>query len=210
MKKPSWDRTPFRTVELIALSALTVLAFTYFWPFVERRMMPPVEVDALVRIEPPKVPYGPTAADVPEYGEVGRRFLTSPEGLGAIWSQVNPGLRPGYQDASRLGRWIDDRLWIVPIKGTFLIRYSCVVEDPARDVPYLKATVNALVEHLNGKALLDNRVSILDPVLPPRILPIPQRLRLIYAAGFVLVALLVSFAVVKVALIHDSRQRFAV
>jgi hypothetical protein len=84
MKKPSWDRSPFRTVELIALIALAALTFTYFWPFVERRMMRPVEINALVRIEPPGVPHGSTAADFPEYGEVGRRFLTTPEGLSAI------------------------------------------------------------------------------------------------------------------------------
>lgn len=173
-------------------------------------MMPPVEINALVRMEPPKVPDGSTAADVPEYGEVGRRFLTSAEGLSAIWSRVNPGPRPGYQETARLGRWIDGRLQINPIKDPSLIRYSCVVEDPARDFPYLKATVNALVEHLNRKQLLDSRVSIVDPVLPPRILPIPYRLRYIYAAGFVLVALLVSFAVVKAAQIRDSRPRYAV
>jgi hypothetical protein len=123
---------------------------------------------------------------------------------------VNPGPRPGYQDTARLGRWIEERLQINPIMDTFLIRYSCLVEDPARDVPYLKATVNALVGHFNRNGPLDIRASIADPVVPPRILPTPYRLRIIYAAGFVLIVLLVSFAVVKAAQIRDSRPRYAV
>jgi len=210
MKKPGWSQRPFRTVETIALLSMMALALTYTWPILERRMNRGAEIQSLVRVNPPAAAYGSKAADYPEYGEVGRGFLTSPEGLNAIWSHANPGTSPGHRGISLLGHWIDERLLIEPIKGTFLIRYSCVVEDPARDIPYLKATVDSLVEHFNRKQPSEGQASIADPIQPPMIPPISYKLRALYAAGFVLFVLIFCVAIIKAAQIRDSRPRFAV
>ena len=106
------------------------------------------------------------------------------------------------------GQWpqaTNEKLSIRPIKDTLLIRYSCIVEDPNVDLPYLKATVDTLVEYLNQDQFLVGRVTIVSPVQAPARLPIFQHMRYVYGAGCALVALMLSFAVVKLAQNIDSR-----
>jgi hypothetical protein len=172
--------------------AITAVWMAIAGPLIDRKLNPRVEASALVRVQfllpvPAKSPTGET----PEMEGIAQSYidyLRSPRAVQDV-RRLAPGSPATVQDRLQ-------RIRIVVIPKTWLLRCSLVVGEPARDASILNAATTAMLK--NQPLPSGRQVKILDRARPPSFPSIRTRISSLVVPSLVILFLsLVSFVILR-------------
>jgi hypothetical protein len=201
-------KPPLSTRDLLIIVAIVALMTGVGWPIVEQKMKPRVESSALARIEPPLPgkPSGKWVLDEQACLSKSSDYLRSPQAVQDVLRDTAVLSLPSRPSAAVVERCLRERIRIEFLAGTFLMRCSVTVDEPARDTAILNAAESALMkQQLAGPRGV---TAIIELGKPPMLRAIPFRSAL--AAMFSLVILgltLAAFASVRSLGGYISRAR---
>ena len=208
----AWNlrKSPLRMADLLAFVAIVALWMTLGGPILDRRHKSRVEASVLVRVEPSftAIKGLPSkTVDIDQFASDCGKYLRSPQAVQDVLGDTAISSLPSPPTKATVERCSGQKIQVGVIPGTFLMKCSLSVDEPARDTAILNAAAKAMLKGLPSPP--GGLVQLISSATPPKLSASHNRFE--FSAVFILFSLfwsLVTFALLRtfgISILHVIR-----